>query len=97
MNDSSPWRVVFHRVSSPDRQQRVLAAIVHVDRPGLRAIGTGDGDDRVVAVECRTVGDEMAATRIVAAVDPAARLAARRSRAGGRVLALRAHQPADGA
>ena len=64
------WTVLVFRVSDLDAQQRVLADFHTAAMEGVLALGTLNGRDVLVVVECRTVEHELLVEEVVLTLDP---------------------------
>lgn len=69
---SDPWSILIYRVSSQERQQRILQAFYDIDRPGVLALGTGAANDPHVVVETPSLSAETSCKRVILMIDPAA-------------------------
>lgn len=67
-----PWSILIYRVSSLERQQRILQAFHDFDRPGVLALGTGAAGDPHVVVETPSLTAENFSKRVIQKLDPAA-------------------------
>lgn len=66
------WKVQIFHVQGPLRQQRILAAFSHIDRPGVVAVGARSGRKWYVVVEYCSYATEIHARRVVKRIDPSA-------------------------
>jgi hypothetical protein len=67
---SSPrWSLLIYRVSGDDAQQAILGAFHRIAWPGITVLGTREGEDRFVIVDCESTDLEAHARRIIHRID----------------------------
>ena len=65
----SRWSLLIYRVTSEERQQRILRAFHRIAWPGMSVLGTQCDGDLFVIVDCDTLAHELHARRIIGRID----------------------------
>lgn len=73
-SETIPWTVVVYDVTDVREQQRILTDLHAAGLGGVVALGTQDGDQASVVLECRTEGDRWLVDQVVQQISPTARL-----------------------
>jgi hypothetical protein len=73
LHTAPEWSLLIYRVRDDVHQQKILHAFRRVAKLGITVLGTQEGADRFVIVDCETTALEEHARRIILRIDADAR------------------------
>jgi hypothetical protein len=72
LHTSPEWSLLIYRVRDDAHQQKILRAFHRLATPGITVLGTQDGTDHFVIVDCETSPLEQHSRKTIVRLDPAA-------------------------